>query len=59
MLSFLLKSYTHIITNLHVFCGCLLGTDAQRSEADLMQDWFNVVHEKNVLVRYESELMVQ
>ena len=35
------------------------NTEAGRSEADLMQDWFNVVHEKNVLVRYESELMVQ
>ena len=34
-------------------------TEASRSEADLMQEWFNVVHEKNVLVRYESELMVQ
>ena len=26
---------------------------------ELMQEWFNVVHEKNVLVRYQSELMVQ
>ena len=33
--------------------------DAKRDESELMQEWFNIVHEKNVLVRYESELMVQ
>lgn len=33
--------------------------DASKRESDLMQEWFNMVHEKNVLVRYESELMVQ
>ena len=33
--------------------------DASRDEAELMQEWFNIVHEKNVLVRYDSELMVQ
>jgi hypothetical protein len=32
---------------------------APTDETHLMQEWFNVVHEKNVLVRYESELMVQ
>ena len=35
------------------------GPDAGRSETDLMQEWFNLVHEKNALVRLESELMVR
>ncbi|XP_071134394.1 F-actin-monooxygenase MICAL3-like isoform X3 [Mytilus edulis] len=34
------------------------GEDAGRDEAGLMQEWFNLVYEKNALVRYESELMV-
>ena len=38
---------------------CVVVTDAKKAESDLMQEWFNMVHEKNVLVRYESELMVQ
>ncbi len=38
---------------------CLPLTDASRDEAELMQDWFNIVHEKNALVRQESDLMVQ
>ncbi|XP_042224057.1 F-actin-monooxygenase Mical-like isoform X2 [Homarus americanus] len=32
---------------------------ANRDEADLMGDWFSMVHEKNALVRWEQELMVQ
>ena len=40
-------------------CVCVVITDAKKAESDLMQEWFNMVHEKNVLVRYESELMVQ
>ncbi|KAK2163917.1 hypothetical protein LSH36_72g05017 [Paralvinella palmiformis] len=32
--------------------------DAGKDESELMQQWFNIVHEKNMLVRYESELMV-
>ena len=35
------------------------GADATKDESELMQEWFHMVHEKNVLVRYESELMVQ
>ena len=35
------------------------GPEAGKSETELMQEWFNLVHEKNVLVRYESELMVR
>ena len=27
------------------------GDDESKSEADLMQEWFNLVYEKNVLVR--------
>ena len=44
-----------------VFVAVVTGgsTEANRNEADLMQEWFSVVHEKNVLVKYESELMVQ
>ncbi|XP_056015343.1 protein-methionine sulfoxide oxidase mical3b-like isoform X5 [Ostrea edulis] len=34
------------------------GPDAGRVEAELMQEWFTLVYEKNALVRYESELMV-
>lgn len=34
------------------------GPDAGREEAELMQEWFTLVYEKNALVRYESELMV-
>ncbi|XP_021365141.1 protein-methionine sulfoxide oxidase mical3b-like isoform X3 [Mizuhopecten yessoensis] len=34
------------------------GPDAEREEKELMQEWFNLVYEKNALVRYESELMV-
>ena len=33
--------------------------EASSNESRLMQEWFNVVHEKNALVRYESELLVQ
>ncbi|XP_041351912.1 F-actin-monooxygenase MICAL3-like isoform X2 [Gigantopelta aegis] len=35
------------------------GSDAIKEETRLMQEWFNLVHEKNALVRYESELMVR
>lgn len=35
------------------------GSEADKSETELMQEWFNLVHEKNVLVRLESELMVR
>lgn len=33
--------------------------ELSRPESEIMSDWFNVVHEKNVLVRYEAELMVR
>ena len=29
-----------------------------RDESALMQEWFQLVHEKNALSRYEQELMV-
>ncbi|XP_071535359.1 uncharacterized protein Mical isoform X2 [Panulirus ornatus] len=35
------------------------GGGANRDEADLMGDWFSMVHEKNALVRWEQELMVR
>ncbi|XP_053396788.1 F-actin-monooxygenase MICAL3-like isoform X2 [Mercenaria mercenaria] len=34
------------------------GPEGVRSETELMQEWFNLVHDKNALVRLESELMV-
>jgi len=35
------------------------SSESGRDEAQLMQEWFNLVYEKNALVRYESELMVK
>ena len=35
------------------------SSSSQCDEADLMQQWFDVVHEKNVLAGYESELVIQ
>lgn len=35
------------------------GLDAQKEETELMQEWFHLVHSKNVLVRQEQELMVK
>lgn len=35
------------------------GPESGRSETELMQEWFNLVHDKNALVRLESELMVR
>nr|XP_027209346.1 protein-methionine sulfoxide oxidase mical3a-like [Penaeus vannamei] len=35
------------------------GGGANRDEAELMGDWFSMVHEKNALVRWEQELMVR
>ena len=37
---------------------CLQG-GVERDEAELMGDWFAMVHEKNALVRWEQELMVR
>ncbi|KAL4232988.1 [F-actin]-monooxygenase mical3 [Mactra antiquata] len=34
------------------------GPEGSRAETELMQEWFNLVHDKNALVRLESELMV-
>ena len=30
-----------------------------KDEMALVQEWFDVVHEKNVLMSYESELAIQ
>ena len=35
------------------------SSTSQYDEAELMQQWFDVVHEKNVLAGYESELVIQ
>ncbi|XP_047476303.1 F-actin-monooxygenase Mical-like isoform X2 [Penaeus chinensis] len=35
------------------------GGGVNRDEAELMGDWFSMVHEKNALVRWEQELMVR
>jgi len=37
----------------------MLSSSSQADEAELMQQWFDVVHEKNVLAGYESELVIQ
>jgi len=34
-------------------------SSTQFDESELMQQWFDVVHEKNVLAGYESELVIQ
>lgn len=33
--------------------------DGDTENKELMQKWFNVIHEKSQLFRYESELMVR
>ncbi|KAK6168962.1 hypothetical protein SNE40_020108 [Patella caerulea] len=33
--------------------------ESGKDDADLMQEWFNLVHEKNTIVRFESSLMIQ
>ena len=30
-----------------------------KDEGTLVQEWFDIVHEKNVLLSYESELAIQ
>ncbi|KAL3883915.1 hypothetical protein ACJMK2_030141 [Sinanodonta woodiana] len=35
------------------------GPEASRPEKELMQEWFNLVHEKNALVRQESDLVIR
>ncbi|XP_014665739.1 PREDICTED: protein-methionine sulfoxide oxidase Mical-like [Priapulus caudatus] len=35
------------------------GPDADRDETEVMQEWFQLVHDKNVVVRRESELMIR
>ena len=45
-----------------VLCVCSMPVcfaEADVDENQLMGEWFNLVHEKNALVRYESELMVR
>ena len=57
-----LASLWHVPTCTTAVCDCaccVVSVDAAKNESELMQEWFNMVHEKNVLVRYESELMVQ
>ena len=36
-----------------------MSSSVQYDETELMQQWFDVVHEKNVLAGYESELVIQ
>ena len=53
-------SLLHVPTCTTAVCDRVyVSVDAAKNESELMQEWFNMVHEKNVLVRYESELMVQ
>jgi len=37
----------------------LICSEHSRDETNLVQQWFDIVYERNVLMRYESELMVQ
>ena len=39
------------------YCG-VLTVDGDKNK-ELMQRWFNVIHSKSQLFRYESELMVR
>jgi len=46
--------------HIHMYtCADQLPASQSGSEAELMQQWFDVVHEKNVLAGYESELVIQ
>ena len=39
--------------------NCIRQGGVCKDEADLMGEWFSLVHEKNALVRWEQELLVK
>ena len=49
----------HILLLESNLISCLIGEVVPKDDAELMQEWFSLVHEKTQLSRYEQELLVR